>query len=89
MIFRPGECTQPLGVGLGLVVRIINQYSHPVRTGKCTDAYTTINNMQETSRNTGYLLCNVYMGIGEITGTGYHVDDMQMMQTVKPQLMMS
>ena len=36
-----------------------------------------------------YLLGNVYMGIGEITGMGYHVDDMQMIQTVELQLMTS
>ena len=79
--------TQPLGVGLGLAVRINNQYSHPVCTGRCTDTYTTINNMQEISWKTGYLLRNVYMGIGEIAGMGYHVDDVQMMQTIKSQLM--
>ena len=45
--------------------------------------------MQEISQNTGYLLGNDYTGIGEIMGTGYHVDDMQMMQTVELQLMMS
>ena len=27
------------------------------------------------------------MGIGEFTGMGYNVDDMQMMQTIKSQLM--
>ena len=43
------ELTQPLGVGLGLAVRINNQYSHPVCTGRCTDAYMTINNMREIS----------------------------------------
>ena len=35
------------------------------------DAYTTINDMWEISENTGYLLGNVYAGIGEIAGTGY------------------
>ena len=44
------EFTQPLGVGLGLVVRINNQYGHPVCTGRRTDNYTTINNMREISR---------------------------------------
>ena len=83
------EFTQPLGVGLGLAVRINNQYSHPVCMGRCTDAYTTINDMQEISWNTGYLLGNIYMGIGEILGMGYCVDDVQMMQTVKLQLMTS
>ena len=53
------------------------------------DAYTTIIDMQEISQNTGYLLSNIYAGIGEFVGTGYHVDDMQMMQTVKSQLMTS
>ena len=43
------EFTQPLGVGLGLAVRINNQYSHPVCTGRHTDVYATINDMQEIS----------------------------------------
>ena len=41
------EFTQPLEVGLGLAVRIDNQYSHLVCTGRCMDAYTTINGTQE------------------------------------------
>ena len=45
--------------------------------------------MQEISWNTGYLLGNVYMGIGAIAGTGYCVDNVQMMQKVESQLMMS
>ena len=53
------------------------------------DTYTTINETQEVSWSTNYLLSNVYMGMGEITGMGCHVDDVQMMQTVKMQLMMS
>ena len=83
------EFTQPLGVGLGLAVRINNQYSHTVCTGRCTDAYATINDMREISWNTSYLLSNIYAGIGEIMGTGYCVDDMQMMQTVELQLVTS
>ena len=51
------------------------------------DAYATINDTQEISRKTGYLLGNVHVGIGEITGMGYPVDDMQTMQTIKLQLM--
>ena len=38
---------------------------------------------------TGYLLGNVDVGIGEFTGMGYCVDDVQMMQTIKTQMMMS
>ena len=38
---------------------------------------------------TDYLLGNVDMGIGEFAGMGYHVDNMQMMQTIESQLMMS
>ena len=38
---------------------------------------------------TGYLLGNVHAGIGEFMGTGYHVDDMQTMQTIKSQMMTS
>ena len=53
------------------------------------DAYTTINDMQEISWNTDYLLGNVYVDIGEIAGMGYHMDDMQTKQTVEQQLMMS
>ena len=53
------------------------------------DAYATINDMREISWKTSYLLRNIHTGIGEIVGTGYHVDDVQMMQTVKLQLMMS
>ena len=55
------------------------------------DAYATINNMREISclRNTSYILSNVYVGMGEFAGAGYHVDNMQMMQTAESQLMMS
>ena len=53
------------------------------------DAYATINDMQEISWNTSYLLGNVYVGIREIMGTGYHSNDVQMMQTDESQLMMS
>ena len=45
--------------------------------------------MWEISWNTGYLLGNIYVGIGEIAGMGYHVNDVQMMQTDELQLMMS
>ena len=83
------EFTQPLGVGLGLAVRINNQYSHPVCMGRHTDTYTTINDMQEISQNTGCLLGNIDMWMGEFVGMGYHVDDVQMMQTAESQLMMS
>ena len=53
------------------------------------DAYATINDTWEISQKTGYLLGNLYMGIGKIVGTGYHVDDMQMIQTVELQMMTS
>ena len=36
-----------------------------------------------------YLLGNVHVGIEEFTGTGYHVDNVQMMQTTESQLMTS
>ena len=45
------EFTQPLWVGLGLAVRINNQYSHPVCTGRRTDDFTTINEMRELYRD--------------------------------------
>ena len=73
------EFTQPLGVGLGLVVRIKNQYSHPVCMGRCTDAYATINDTQEISPKTSYLLGNIDVGIEEFAGTGYCVNNVQMM----------
>ena len=38
---------------------------------------------------TSYLLGNVDAGIWEFTGMGYHVDDVQMMQTDELQMMMS
>ena len=53
------------------------------------DAYATINNMQEISWKASYLLRNVHVGIREITETGYCVDNVQTMQTVESQLMMS
>ena len=43
------------------------------------NAYATINNMQEISWKTGYLLGNVDMETWEITGMGYHVNNVQMM----------
>ena len=53
------------------------------------DTYATMNDTQEISWKPGYLLGNVYVGMREIVGMGYHVDDMQTMQTVESQLMMS
>ena len=53
------------------------------------DTYATINDSGKYHRKTGYLLGNVHTGIGEIAGTGYHVNDMQTMQTVESQLMTS
>ena len=38
---------------------------------------------------TGYLLRNIDVGIQEFAGMGYHVNDVQMMQTIKSQLMTS
>ena len=38
---------------------------------------------------TSYLLRNVDAGIQKFAGTGYHVDDVQMMQTDELQMMMS
>ena len=87
--FSQVEFTQPLGVGLGLAVRINNQYSHPVCTGRHMDAYTTINDMWEISQKTGYLHSSMYAGIWEFVGMGYHVDNVQKMPSVKSQLMMS
>ena len=57
--------------------------------GRCTDAYATINNTQEISWETGYLLWNVDAGIRELEGTGYHVNDVQMAQTDELQMMTS
>ena len=76
-----------LGVGLGLVVRINNQYSHPVCMGRCMDTYATINDMWEISQKTCCLLSNIYAGIGEFVGMGYCVHDVQTMTPVESQLM--
>ena len=40
-------------------------------------------------RKTGYLRRNVEAGIQELAGMGYHVDDVQMTQTDKSQIMTS
>ena len=53
------------------------------------DAYATINDTWEISQETGFLLSNINVGIGEIAGMGYHVNDVQMMLTDELQLMMS
>ena len=53
------------------------------------DTYATINDMHEISWKTGYLLRNIHAGIWEIAGMGYCVDDVQTMQTIESQLMMS
>ena len=53
------------------------------------DAYATINDMQEISQKTGYLFGNVYMGIWDFVGMGYHVDEVQTMPPVELQLMTS
>ena len=87
MIFQLGGVYTTSRFGLGLAVRINNQYSHPVC--RHTDAYATINDTQEISRKISYLLGNVHVGIGEFEGTGYHVDDVQMMQTIELQLITS
>ena len=73
------EFTQPLGVGLGLAVRINNQYSHPVCMGRHMDTYATINDTWEIAWKTGYLVGNIDMGIRAFAGMGYHMDDVQMM----------
>ena len=73
------EFTQPLAVGLGLAVRINNQYSDPGHTGRRTGTYATINDTWEISWKTSYLLSNVDMGIQEFAGMGYCVNDMQTM----------
>ena len=57
--------------------------------GKTHGSYATINDTQEISQKTTYLLRNVHAGIGEIAGTGYYVDDVHMMQTVESKLMTS
>ena len=83
------ESTQSLGAGLGLVVRIYSQYSHPVCTGRRTHDYATINDTWEISWENGYLLGNVEAGIWEFVGMGYCVDDVQMMRTGELQMMTS
>ena len=84
------EFTQPLGVGLGLAVRINN---HSTVTQYVWEDAQTL--MQQSTIHgkyhgkTGYLLRNVDMGIWEFMGTGYHVDDMQTMQMDESQMMTS
>ena len=53
------------------------------------DAYATINGTRENHRKTGYLLGNIDAGIRKFVGTGYHVNDMQTMQTIESWLMTS
>ena len=77
------ELTQPLWFGLGLAVRINNQYSHPVCTEKCTDAYMTINDTWEISREYRLLTWEQFVGMG------YRVDDGQMTWTDQSQMMTS
>ena len=83
------EFTQPLGVELGLAVRINNQYSHPVCMGRCTDDYTTINDTWEYHGITGYLLVNVDAGTQEFAGTGNRVNEGQTRWTDESQMMTS
>ena len=83
------EFTQPLGVGLGLAVRINNQYSHPVCMGRHTDDYMTINDTREYHGNTGYLLRNVDTGTQEFAGMGNRVNDRQTRWTDELQMMTS
>ena len=56
---------QPLGVGLGLAVRINNQYSDPVFMGYHSNAHATINKIQDNLWSTIYLLRNIYVGLGK------------------------
>ena len=87
--FGQMEFTQPLGVGLGLAVRIYNQYSHPYvwEDAQTLTQQSTIHG--EDNGKTGYLLRNIDAGIREFAGTGYHVEDVQTMQTDKLQMMTS
>ena len=83
------ESTQPLGVRLGLAVRINNQYSHPVCKGRCMDDYTTINDTREILQKTTYLLRNIDMGTREFVGMGYCVDNVQRTWMDESQMKMS
>ena len=87
--FGQVEFTQPLGVGLGLAVRINNQYSHPVCTGRCTDNFTTINDTREISRLYQLLIRERGCRDSGIRGNGNHVNDRQMRWTDESQMMMS
>ena len=83
------EFTQPLGVGLGLAVRINNQYSHPY-VWEDTQTLTQQSTIHgEDNGKTGYLLRNIDTGIREFAGTGYHVEDVQTTQTDESQMMTS
>ena len=54
--------------------------------GRCTDAYATINDTQEISQKTGYLLSNIDAGMGEICRNrmlcGQCADDVNSLATV-------
>ena len=83
------EFTQPLGVGLGLAVRIktytVTQYVR--EDAQMLTQQSTIHGKYHGK--TGYLLGNVDAGIREFAGMGYCVDNIQTMQTDKLQMMTS
>ena len=83
------EFTQPLGVGLVLAVRLttntVTQYVQ--ENAQMLMQQSMIH--RKYHGKTGYLLGNVDMGIQEFMGMGYCVNDVQMMQTIEFQLMMS
>ena len=83
------EFTQPLGVGLGLAVRINPQYSHPVLMGQCSNSHATINETQENSCNTGNLLGNVCAGSQKMQECENHIDNVRTRQTDELQWMTS
>ena len=64
------EFTQPLGVGLGLVVRINIQYCHQVCTGRRTETYATINDTWEISQENWLLTWEHSHGYWGIHGNG-------------------
>ena len=87
--FGQVEFTQLLRVGLGLADGLSPQYSHPVFTGLLSIMHRTINEMWENSLSTGYLLGNVYVGLGKMQECENHVNNVQMRQTDESWWMMS
>ena len=65
------------------------EFTQPLGVGLGLDPYTTINDTQEISQESSYLLGNVDAGTQEFAGMGNHVNDGQTTWTDKLQMMTS